>query len=674
MSIRTKLIVIIALIIAVLGGVTCIKLYDFSMLRKRMQLVLPAVNYLQGIADTDAAVTRQRKEIIDYLLTANEDAKSEFASSANAAGKGLQLWQSSVKAQLALETSGEEGDLDRALVVEKGYRAWSGEAEKLLGQGRSYPRQEALELQKKLEDSGMYKEVVPAIDASLADAVNEVQTAFNNTILSTATLPWLNKETHLYAEKTRLSLENLILLNRLNSSLNKLTKELMDFVLSGQERHFQKFAGYAEETERIVGILIDNVEKKSPLDENDDGKDFKQIIFLASESRKALALARHGADLVMAGDRKQAARIAKDELEQELTARIFPQLAEALQEGHGEIKHHFAQLYSITSSAIWKGVMFILVFGVSIVAIAWWLIYDMLASLNKLQTGLESFGSGDFSCRLNMSGTDEFGRLAASFDNMAGQLQVSHDEIASLNERLGNQVLNLESANRELEAFGYMVSHDLRRPLTSIIGYTQILLEDSAADPGEKAKAYLQRIDGSCKQMNQLISDMLRLSRITRTTLQRRHLDAAEPALQIVNELRFREPERDVEFRIIGDLSTSADPALLQMLLVNLIGNAWKYTRPNSFAVIEFGASEEEGSKIFFVRDNGVGFDMKHADQLFTAFGRLHTDKQFEGNGVGLVIVKRIVERHDGMIWAEADVGKGATFYFTLGTFAEETV
>ena len=228
----------------------------------------------------------------------------------------------------------------------------------------------------------------------------------------------------------------------------------------------------------------------------------------------------------------------------------------------------------------------------------------------------------------------------------------------------------LEATNRELEAFSYSVSHDLRAPLRSIDGFSQILVEDYADEIDEEGKDYLGRVRAASQRMGRLIDDILGLSRVTRGTMSRERLDLGALATEVAEELRETRPERKVEFSAQKGLEVWGDPKLLRVALANLIGNAWKFTEKSPEARIEFGLDEELSRKgrvpVYYVRDNGAGFDMTYANKLFGAFQRLHGADEFEGTGIGLATVQRVVHRHGGRIWAEGEVDRGATFYFTL--------
>lgn len=224
----------------------------------------------------------------------------------------------------------------------------------------------------------------------------------------------------------------------------------------------------------------------------------------------------------------------------------------------------------------------------------------------------------------------------------------------------------LARKNKELEAFSYSVSHDLRAPLRSIDGFSQALLEDYADRLDPKAQDYLRRVRGAAQRMGELIDDLLQLSRVGRAELSRRRVNLSEIARLITADLLKKEPERAVEVVIPDGLVADADPSLMSVVLDNLLGNAWKFTRKIQEGRIEFGADLIDGGSAYFVRDNGAGFNMKYADKLFRPFQRLHRDADFPGTGIGLATVHRIIDRHGGRVWAESTVGHGATFYFTI--------
>lgn len=226
----------------------------------------------------------------------------------------------------------------------------------------------------------------------------------------------------------------------------------------------------------------------------------------------------------------------------------------------------------------------------------------------------------------------------------------------------------LNDTNRELEAFSYSVSHDLRAPLRSIDGFSQALIEDAGAMLAPDAVSHLERIRAATQRMGRLIDDMIGLSKVSRAEMKSERIDVTDLVQQIVAELRRATPDRTIDILIRPGMTTTGDPQLVRLAFQNLLENAWKFTSRRPGATIDVGLSRDpDGTPAFYVGDNGAGFDPAYADKLFGAFQRLHTTSEFPGTGIGLATVQRIVHRHGGHVWAEGETNQGACFYFTLG-------
>jgi len=257
------------------------------------------------------------------------------------------------------------------------------------------------------------------------------------------------------------------------------------------------------------------------------------------------------------------------------------------------------------------------------------------------------------------SGEDEIARVDARLREAARLLQQRERE-------LRDRTVELEAANRELEAFSYSVSHDLRAPLRAIDGFSEALEMDCADSLNDSGLDSLKRVRTAAQRMGTLIDELLDLSRLSRVEPKRQRVDIGGTATAILADFARRSPARGVEVRVEPGLTVDADPELVQIALHNLLDNAWKYTGKTTRPRIEIGATPFGPARVFHVRDNGAGFDMSCVDKLFGAFQRLHAERDFEGTGIGLAIVHRIVSRHGGRIWAEGEINAGATFYFTL--------
>ncbi len=262
-------------------------------------------------------------------------------------------------------------------------------------------------------------------------------------------------------------------------------------------------------------------------------------------------------------------------------------------------------------------------------------------------------------------------KLAGDLATRTAELIVTQEQLADLNASLEDTVEDrtreLQAANRELESFAYAVSHDLRAPLRAIDGFGLALLEDCGDELDERGRDYLRRVRAATQRMGELIDDILTLSRVSRAEMTREVVDLSALARNTIARMRDADPDRDVEVVIEPDVSARGDARLLRIALDNLLGNAWKFTSTQSQARIEFGCRRGDDGPVYFVRDNGTGFDPRYANKLFKPFQRLHHDQDFEGNGIGLATVARVIDRHGGRVWADGAPGKGATFSFTCG-------
>ena len=261
---------------------------------------------------------------------------------------------------------------------------------------------------------------------------------------------------------------------------------------------------------------------------------------------------------------------------------------------------------------------------------------------------------------------DDFEIEKSNVERINIELRNEVAERARAEESLQRANAAADEANQELEAFSYSVAHDLRAPLRSVDGFSLALLEDYGDSLDDTAKTYCGHVREAAQHMARLIDDLLSLSRVTRAELNRSRIDLAAVARDVIAQLQRDEPDRAVDLIAPTSLLAHGDVKLVKVALTNLLGNAWKFTGKTADARIELGEILESGHPVYFIRDNGAGFDMAYADKLFEVFQRLHTVAEFEGTGIGLATVQRVIRRHGGRIWAEGAVGRGATFYFTI--------
>ncbi len=356
-------------------------------------------------------------------------------------------------------------------------------------------------------------------------------------------------------------------------------------------------------------------------------------------------------------------------LRREVEARLVTQLMVTTQEMTADVAqlthfslNHLSNVQEELNVALVVGVAILaLLIGANLFIVS----RSILKPISRLRRGAEIIGAGDLDFRTNISFQNEIGELSKAFDTMTSQLALSKAQSEK-------NAFRLQQTVQELESFSYSVSHDLRAPLRGIDGWSLALLEDYGAALDETARSYLNIVRTETQRMGHLIDDMLQLSRVTRGELRRTTVDVSELAQAVAQRLTDAQPARCVEFRIEPGLTANADTRLVEVALTNLLGNAMKFTGTRPAALIEFGSTVEAGAdpaaqqRVFFVRDNGVGFDMAHAAKLFGAFQRLHAATDFPGTGIGLATVQRIVHRHGGTIRAKAQPDMGASFYFTL--------
>lgn len=297
--------------------------------------------------------------------------------------------------------------------------------------------------------------------------------------------------------------------------------------------------------------------------------------------------------------------------------------------------------------------------------LAWWGSRYLTRPLLDVTQASEALAAGDLEQRVSVPRNDELGRLARSFNTMAEQVSRSHHHLEA---QVAERTQELAGTNAELESFSYSVSHDLRAPLRAIHGFARILLEDHNAQLDPEAQRLLGVIDQNTRRMGQLIDDLLAFSRLGRQDLAAGRVDMAELTRLVADDLRRAEGERNGHFEIkIGSLlPAQGDRALLRQVISNLLQNAVKFTRGRPHAKIEVGSRPDGQQTVYYVKDNGAGFDARYVGKLFGVFQRLHSTEEFEGTGVGLAIVKRIVQRHGGRVWAEGKLNEGATFCFSL--------
>lgn len=303
------------------------------------------------------------------------------------------------------------------------------------------------------------------------------------------------------------------------------------------------------------------------------------------------------------------------------------------------------------------------IFSILIVLVTLFFVYSITGPIVHIASVARQISTGDYSKRALVLAKDEIGELAKGFNTMLDSLQEIHK---NLEKKVHERTRELEASNKDLEAFSYSVSHDLRAPLRAIDGFSQILEEDYKKNFDDEGKRVVATIRRSTKQMGNLIDDLLAFSRLGRRAIKIETIDMTDLAKSSFDEIKQSHPKQKIDFKMTDLSLVPGDPSLLRQVWINLLSNAVKFTAKKEIAKITVGSKIKNNDIVFFVKDNGAGFNMKYANKLFGVFQRLHGPQEFEGTGVGLAIVSRIITKHEGKVWAKGKIGQGATFYFSL--------
>jgi signal transduction histidine kinase len=427
------------------------------------------------------------------------------------------------------------------------------------------------------------------------------------------------------------------------SGITELNHLIFSYITYREERPKQQFQAEQDLlTKRIAGIQVGDPEEIDLLEE----------LGLNVQAMKDQFL-----KLVSISERSGSDR--RDEPFKEAEERLIEQL---LTRSH-RADSISSRLRSLVDGDLQKahGLSMVLIFLVLVLAtvpLTFMLFYTrrlITKSLVKLRKGTEIVSSGDLEHIIHVESDDEIGELSHAFNRMT----------ASLKEVTVSKS-DLEAANRELESFSYSVSHDLRSPLRAIAGFTRMILSENGAAFDQETRRKFDVVQANAVKMGRLIDDLLRLSRLGRVELRRSRIDMESLVGEALIEVRMAEPDREVMVEVGSLPQAHGDSALIRQLLINLLSNAVKFTRGKTNGRIEVGAFEKSGEQVYYVKDNGAGFDMAYCEKLFGVFQRLVGESEFEGTGVGLAIVQRIAQRHGGRVWAEGKIEEGASFYFAL--------
>lgn len=427
-----------------------------------------------------------------------------------------------------------------------------------------------------------------------------------------------------------------------------------DYVLNRHERARMQMEGASQRVDNLIAASI--FSGKAELDA------------LAAMRAKRVQIRQLFGELVSAAGNVDS-DVLSASLSRPFESQLLSRLA-TLQQDNLAAAARLSTLTTLRSSVALERLVFVIVSGLALIAlvkigVSWLIHRDVLTPVARLQHAAQQVAAGNWGVAFGEGGTDEIGQLTRDLSSMTRSLRASLRQVERSNQ-------DLAAANRELEAFSYSVSHDLRAPLRSMDGFSLALLEDYGDKLDEEGKDALNRIRGASQRMGHLIDDLLRLSQVTRAELKVKLMDLSEVAHAIADAPQGDLPGRPVEWKIEEGMTAIADKELMRIVLQNLLQNAQKFTGKKTNAAIRVGSQIRDGRKVYFVADNGAGFDMQHATRLFGAFQRMHHAEDFPGTGIGLAIAQRVIQKHGGQIWAEAKIGEGATFYFTIGDLTNE--
>jgi len=437
------------------------------------------------------------------------------------------------------------------------------------------------------------------------------------------------------------------------------------FVITGRQLFLQPFSEGLVEFPRQATLLERLVSDSAQQEARARAIALAGLSYIAQSLRPTIAVARRSltqaAAIVATGDGKRRVDA------------IRVQFASFIATENVLLRARRSTAHAAASRAVGVAVGGLVGVVLLILLCARYLAGSIVAPVGRITATAARLASGEFSARTIEGGGGEVADLGRAFNVMASSLQDGRHELASQNIELMSHQANLqavnaelESANAELNAFSYSVSHDLRAPLRAIDGFSRIAIDDDKGTLTDSQRRYLGLVRDNTRVMGTLIDDLLSFSRLASQPLERRTVQTAELVRQVESDLSATQNGRTIEFANEVLPAVQADPALLRQVFANLLGNAMKYSRDRERPLVTVGSERRDSELVFVVRDNGVGFDMRYAEKLFQVFQRLHRTEDYEGTGVGLAIVQRIVVRHGGRVWAEAKPDEGATFYFTL--------
>lgn len=672
MGFRTKIIILASLLNLLLFGFAWQLLSGQQATRKQIQLFVPASGYLQGISAVHSSLTRQTKEVLDYLISHDPDDLKEFAVTTREIQDYFKLWQESAEQQKTLGYAGEEEDLALFTETFNIYRDWQRVLDEIFTLERDERHEQALHAFRQNWQLYGIERLLPVLDQALDDGMSEVEDIFHDLLLAVGGTPFGDRVHRDQLELIHVSMDYLLGGNRVNTSVNTQFIFLVDYLLHGTPDSLLQFDnGYVISNEAL-SFWQNVTERRAQLENITEQAARINIADVDSSYQRFLLQAEKAIRLKREGHTDEALNLILAQGDTHL-ADFQQSASQAIQDGASRLTEETAR-----HQTLWLILLALTLCSCGLLSLG--IVRTMLASLKTLSHGMDAIRSGDLGHRIAMPENDILGKLAQTFNRMMDSLcrtQQSLEELtADLEHRVEARTAQLESANRDLEAFNSMISHDLRLPITIAYGYSELLLAEFQETGQTKAAENLRQVFNACDDMSRIVSTLEALSRAKQQPLRKQAVPLDEMVRKIFEQLLANDPHHPAQLAMEDNTPAAfGDSDLLEIVIANLVGNAWKYSSKVASPRIEFGARDLNNGRItWFIRDNGSGFDMSKSDQLFQTFGRLHSAKEFPGTGIGLATVQRIIQRHGGEIWAEGKPGQGATFYFHLGEQPQDAI
>ncbi|BDV44392.1 two-component sensor histidine kinase [Geotalea uraniireducens] len=653
------------LLVAVLGLVWSVALYLVSCsvtIKERCGQFVAAVDYLQGIVVTRACLHRQLKEIGDSLTVDDPEGRNEYLRFGMMAEGAMATWKGAITRQDENGVPGEEEDLARYEAFASDYRRWKVATDHLFTL-KATGRAAAARRLFLADGNRLFEErLTPLLEESRSDGIDEVNSAFHALIMTTGRLPLFAEEGGRRVQAMQAIVDHFLAMNQLNAAVDRQIEVLCEALLNRQGYDERLLDRYIDDGEQALVLLRTAEQRRATLDRRT--ADEAGMAALQRKYRQFTASAHWIVAHRRSADRQTLYRITEEVVEPLFDDTFIPGITKGLDDGSRDV-------LAIATNLRWGAVTGALLVSILFTAALGRFHRRVCRALDRLHAGTEALSAGDLSYRIELLSADEFGRLARSFNGMAERLAASRAALATLNRDLERRVNErtrlLEAANSDLRQFCSILSHDLRSPVTEINGYLQLILDDGYEALDENSREMFWKCLHASHRMDALIEAQLALACISASELVETEVDLTALAAKVIDELRRQDPDRTVAWDVMPGLAVRGDARLLESVLENLLGNAWKYTARQPAPAIVVGATGSGDRRVFFVRDNGIGFAPEEADKLFKPFSRLHERAGFSGTGIGLASVARIIARHGGAIWAEGSPGAGATFSFTIG-------